>query len=101
MQKIPLDSLKTGMVIGDDVINPQGILLAYANSTVDEAMVRRFFMAGVDEVIVMGKHVPGFDIGYDAQAVYDRLPQLFEKYREDPFMLSMYAILLKHFKVRI
>lgn len=101
MQKIPLDTLKVGMVIGNDVINAQGAILANARSAVDEAMIRRLFMAGIDEVIIMGKSVKGFDIGYDAQRMCDRVQQLFTPYAGDAFMSSVSAILLKHFKARI
>lgn len=101
MQKIPLDALSVGMVIGNDVISAQGSLLVNGQSVADEAMVRRLFMAGIDEVVVMGKAVAGYDMGYDAKRMCDRLPQIFKHHADDPFMTSVYAILLKHFKARI
>lgn len=101
MQKIPLDMLKVGMVVGNDVIGGQGAVLAQGKSTVDEAMVRRLFMAGIDEVVVKGEPVPGYDMGYNVSQMCTRLPEIFKEYANDPFMKSMYAILLKHFKERI
>lgn len=101
MQKIPLDTLTVGMVIGNDVISDQGALLVNAQSVADEAMVRRLFMAGIDEVVVTGKPVPGYDMGYNVKRMCERLPQLFKYHADDPFMTSVYAILLKHFKARI
>lgn len=101
MQKIPLDTLTAGMVIGNDIISAQGTLLVHGQSTVDEAMVRRLFMAGIDEVVVMGKSIPGYDMGYDVNRMCARLPQLFKYHADNPFMTSIYAILLKHFKARI
>lgn len=101
MQKIPLDMLKVGMVVGNDVIGAQGAVLAQGKSTVDEAMVRRLFMAGIDEVVVRGKPISGYGMGYNIDYMCVRLPQLFNAYADDPFMSSMYAILLKHFKERI
>lgn len=100
MQKIPLEKLKVGMILAGDIIGPEGTVLAPAQSAVDEGLMRRLFMAGVEDVIVMGKHVQGYGIGYDAQRVCDRLPHLFRGYAADPFMMSLCKILMKHFKAR-
>lgn len=101
MQKIPVASLNIGMVIGNDVLSPQGVLVASGQSVVDEAMVNRFANAGITEVVVMGKEVRGYDMGYDVQAMCDRLPYLFRNNKDDPFMMSVCAILTKHFKARV
>lgn len=101
MQKIPVDRLNIGMVIGNDVLSPQGVLVVNAQSVVDEAMQRRLCNAGVTEVVVMGKDVPGYGMGYDPRYMCDQLPKLFRNCKEDPFMMSVCAILMKHFKARV
>lgn len=101
MQKIPVDRLIAGMVVGDDVLSSQGVLVANAHSTVDDAMVRRLANAGVTELIIEGKDVPGYGMGYNAQDMCDKLPYLFRNCKGEPFMMSVCAILMKHFKARV
>jgi len=101
MQKIALDQAGAGMVLARNVTTEDGKLLAPADSTVDEAMLRRLNLAGVTELVVAGKPVPGATMGYDALARAKRLDHLFRAHRGDRFMTALKTTLLKHFKERV
>jgi hypothetical protein len=100
MQKIPLDQARAGMVLVYGVITDDGKVLAPADSSVDNAMLRRLELAGVAKLVVQGKSVPGAGMDYDAQARANRLEHLFRAYRDDKFMMTVKAGLYKFFAER-
>ena len=101
MQKIPLSHAGEGMVLANDVMTPDGRVLASADSSVDEMMLRRLELAGVTKLVVHGKPVPGADMGYNAPARLQRLEHLFRAHRNDRFMMALKSMLLKHFEERV
>ena len=100
MQKISLDQASAGMVLGVDVITSNGRVLASVGTPVDDAMLRRFALAGVMKLVVQGKPVPGADMGYDALARAKRLEYLFRAHQADRFMMTLKSMLSKHFTER-
>jgi hypothetical protein len=100
MQKIPLNQARAGMVLAIDVLKADGRVLAPADAPVDDMMLRRLDLAGVTQIVVQGKPVPGADMGYNALARAERLEHLFRSYQNDHFMMTLKKMLLKHFKER-
>ena len=100
MQKISLNQAKTGMVLAHDVLTADGRVLASADSPVDDAMLRRFDLAGVVHLVVQGRPVPGANMGYDALARALRLEYLFRAHGNDRFMMTLKNMLLRHFQER-
>jgi len=101
MQKIPLNLVRVGMVLANDVETEGGKLLAPADSPVDDALLRRLDLAGVTKVVVQGKPVPEATMGYDALARIKRLDHLFRAHQGDRFMMTLKNMLFKHFRERI
>jgi len=99
MQRILLSQGVAGMVFADDVTSADGKVLAHAGWLVDDALLRRLELAGVTELVVQGKPVPGAG-GYDAQERASRLAHLFRAYRNDNFMAALQELLFKHFQTR-
>ena len=100
MQKIPLSQAAAGMLLATDVTTADGKVLVPADSTLDDAMLRRLDLAGVGKIVVQGKPVPGADMGYDARARMKRLEHLFRAHQDDRFMTTLKNMLFKHFKER-
>ena len=100
MQKIPLNLAKTGMLLARDVTTADDKVLACADSAVDDAMLRRLDLAGVKELVVRGKSVPGANMGYDALARAQRLEYFFRAHQDDRFMMTLKNMLFRHFKER-
>ena len=100
MQKIPLNLAVAGMVLAADVTTSDGKVLVPANSTLDDAMLRRLDLAGTGKIVVQGKPVPGADMGYDALTRMKRLEHLFRAHQHDRFMTTLKNMLYKHFKER-
>ena len=100
MQKISLSQAKAGMMLASDVTTADGKVLASAGSPVDEAMLRRFELAGIAKFVIRGKPVPGADMGYDANARAQRVKHLFRAHQNDAFMVALGELLLQHFKER-
>jgi hypothetical protein len=100
MQKIPLSQTEVGMVLAGDVTATDGKVLGRAGSAVDDAMLRRFALAGVKKLVVQGKPVPGAGMGYDAAARAERIKHLFRAHQNDSFMMALKTTLYKHFKER-
>jgi len=100
MQKIPLSLVRADMILARDVTTADGRVLAHADSPPDDATLRRFELAGVKEVVVRGKPVPGANMGYDARARAQRLEHLFRAHQDDRFMMTLKNMLFRHFKER-
>ena len=100
MQKIPLDRVQAGMVLASDVMTADGKVLAAADSSVDDAMLRRLELAGVTKLVVQGKPVPGADMGYDTGARLKKLDHFFRAHQDNRFMMALKNMLFKHFTER-
>ncbi|MDR0465947.1 MAG: hypothetical protein LBH94_01170 [Deltaproteobacteria bacterium] len=101
MQKIHLSQAQAGMALASDVTSDDGRVIAAAGSPVANAMLRRLDLAGVTKLVVQGAPVPGADMGYDAQGRAQRIEYLFRRHQDDPFMMSLKSMLLKHFSTRV
>ena len=88
------------MVCAEEVTAADGRVLASAGSPVDEGMLHRLELAGVTELAVQGKTVPGADSGYNARERVNRLEHLFRAHRNDSFMTALQELLYKHFQAR-
>jgi len=99
MQRILLTQGVAGMVFADDVTAADGKVLAPAGSLVDDALLRRLELAGVTELVVQGRPVPGAG-GYDAKERASRLAHLFRAHQNDNFMTALQELLSKHFQTR-
>ena len=100
MQKIPLSQAEAGMVLATDVTAADGNALVPADTTLDDAILRRLNLAGIGKIVVQGKPVRGADMGYDTRARLKRLDHLFRAHQHDRFMMSLKSMLHKHFKER-
>ena len=100
MQKIPLDHAKAGMVLAADATTTDGNVLAPADSTLDDLILRRLDLAGIKKIVVQGKPVRGADMGYNAEARLKRLEHLFRAHQHDKFMMTLKNVLHKHFLER-
>ena len=89
-----------GMVLANDVTTADGKVLASAGALVDDAMLRRFDLAGIAKCVVRGKPVPGADMGYDAHTRAQRVKHLFRAHENDTFMVALGELLFQHFKDR-
>lgn len=63
MQKLLLDRLTPSMELAYDVVNAAGAVLASTGQKTDEALLRRFELAGIAKVMVRDNLVPGADMG--------------------------------------
>ena len=100
MQKIPLNQVKAGMVLACDVTAKDGRVLASADSPVDDALLRRFELAGIVKLVVQGKPVPEAGMGYNTLVRAHKLEHLFRAHQNDRFMMALKNMLLKHFMER-
>jgi hypothetical protein len=100
MQKISLSQAEAGMVLAADVTAADGNVLAPADSTLDDTVLRRLYLAGIGKIVVQGKPVLGADMGYNVQARLKRFEHLFRAHQHDRFMMTLKSMLYKHFKER-
>jgi hypothetical protein len=89
------------MLLASDVATADGKVLAAADSSVDEAMLRRLELAGVMKLVVQGKPVPGADMGYNADLRLKKLDRFFRAHQDDRFMMAVKSMLFKHFTERV
>ena len=100
MQKILLSQAKAGMTLASDAMTANGKVLIPADTSLDDAMLRRLEHAGLAKLVVKGKPVPGADMGYDADTRAKRVQHLFRAHENDSFMIALRDMLFKHFKAR-
>lgn len=101
MQKIPFELAKPGMVLDKGITGHEGNLLVSEGEVLNDAVLRRLGMAGVTHVVVQGKPVSGFDMGYDVAARRERVEFLFRNHKDNIFMKTVCNFLIKHFEQRL
>ena len=101
MQKIPLEMAKADMVLAKTIISAEGSILASAGQVLSDAVLRRLNMAGITQLVVQGKPLPGYGMGYNVAARQERMEFLFRNHKDNIFMKTVCAFLCKHFQERL
>lgn len=101
MQKIPFELAKPNMTLAKGIKRHDGSPLATEGEVLSEALLRRLGMAGVMHVVVQGKPVPGYGMGYNVKDRRKRVEFLFRNYKNNIFMKTVCTFLTKHFDERL
>ena len=103
MQKIPLNLAKPGYVLAKPVARSDGMVVAPAGSEITEALLDKFDMLGVDQVVVEGEPVQtdGVSSGTNYDARLGRLDHLFRRHAQDAWMNQVKGLLTHYFKMKI
>lgn len=92
MQKIPLELANSAMRSAKNILLRDGSCLVRKGEALDSAVVQRLSLRDVPHVVVEGAPLHGYDMGYDPQAVAQRLPFLFRKFVDDAPMMRISAL---------
>ncbi|MFP5239303.1 MAG: hypothetical protein ACLGQW_05680 [Acidobacteriota bacterium] len=103
MQKIPLNLAKPGYVLAKPVARADGMVVAAQGTELTEALLDKFDMMGVDQVVVEGEPVQteGVSSGTNYDQRLERLDHLFRKHAQDPWMNQVKALLQHYFKMKV
>lgn len=101
MQKIPFELAKPEMVLAKSIKRHDGSLLAPEGEALSDGLLRRLGMAGITHVVVQDKPVPGYGMGYNVKARRKRVEFLFRNHKENIFMKTVCAFLIRHFDERL
>lgn len=93
MQKIPLELANSTMRSAKNIVLRDGSCLVHKEEALDSAVLQRLSLRGMTHIVVEGAPLQGYDMGYDAQAVAQRLPFLFRKFTDDAPMMRVSAML--------
>jgi hypothetical protein len=98
MQRIPLNSAEPGMVLAEPLLYKNGMTLAGAGFELTGAAIERFRLAGIAVVVVEGDGAGRY---VELEHIASKLTLLFRRQTENPFMMGLQGILVKHYAERI
>ena len=103
MQKIPLNLAKPGYVLAKPVARADGMVVAPQGAELTEALLDKFDMMGVDQVVVEGEPVQteGVASGTNYDTRLQRLDHLFRHHAEDAWMNQVKSLLVHYFKMKV
>jgi len=103
MQKIPLNLAKPGFVLAKPVARSDGMVVAPQGAELTEALLDKFDMMGVEQVIVEGEPIQmdGVSSGTNYDTRLQRLDHLFRHYENDQWMNQVKALLTHFFKMKV
>ena len=89
------------MVLAKSIKAHDGSILAAEAEPLTDVVIKRLGMTGLTHIVVQGKPLPGYGMGYDVQARYTRVQYLFRSHQENTFMKSVCVFLRRHFEDRL
>jgi hypothetical protein len=96
MQRIPIKFASPGMILAKPALRSDGMILAGEGFVLSDSVLEKLKDAGLSSLVVKGRPLPNLGAGMDLAKVRERIPHLFRKYQDDPFMNAM-RNLLEHF----
>ena len=98
MQRIPLTQVEPGMILAEAVNYPTGMILAGVGVTLSDTMIERIHKLGVATLVIEGDAENNCD---ELQSVISRLPLLFQRHRNNAFMMTLHNMLRKYFQEKV
>ena len=101
MQRIALTKAKSGMVLAQSVVTPDGPVLVGEGLSLTENVIERIRRAGIGTIWVEGNPLgPEGDVG-NLRVVAEKLPAMFRRQKGNVFMMTLYAVFARHFARRL
>jgi hypothetical protein len=96
MQRIPIKFASPGMILAKPALREDGIVLVGEGLVLTDSILEKLKSSDLSSLVVKGHPLPGLGKDMNLSKVRERMPHLFRKYEDDPFMNTM-RNLLEHF----